>query len=461
MRRARPAGALLAAALAAACGFGPEDTFTGARVGDGIAAWQDLGPIELCRANVRVGSPSAPFGGFCASQAAPPDPPCQRDADCGSREACVCGRCTIRFCSSSAECPEDRVCTFTEKRCDRPCLADTDCPGPAEFCRSGVCTGRCGSDADCQTGEVCASSGRCVVDDCQDDTGCLAGEECRIQREPRATAEPTVLADAAGFVMWLEMSNLPGTQRAIWRAVSRDGVRWRLDPARPVLEDGGDARAPSVVRAPGAGYRLYYETAAGIFAAESADGIAFGAPGLVVAGDLHAPAAATTPAGDVLLFVHLGGGSAIARVEGGVATPVFRPIDTTDPVLWRDVQRVRSPYLIADDASVGPPAVRLWFSAFGTESAASEQFGELVPIPPNDSIGYAAAPLGDPAGFVTWPFNPVFDRVVAFLDHRSELGPAVVRIPGQDAWLLYYGGARADGSEPEGLGVARNPPRAD
>jgi hypothetical protein len=270
-----------------------------------------------------------------------------------------------------------------------------------------------------------------------------------VQREPRATAEPTVLADDAGYTLWLEMSNAVGSERAIWRAISDDGVSYRFEPAAdPVLEDAGDARAPSVVR-DASGWALYYETGAGIRMARSADGIAFDAPTTPLAGDWHAPAAVVAPGGATLVFVQDGTGAPRA---------VYAPADVTDPVLWRAVERVGSPYALVESGPLGAPTLRLWFDAFGTESGSSVQFGEIVAIPPNDSIGFASAPASDPAALATYPFNPVFDRVVAFLEHRAERGPAVVRVPGREAYLLYYGGGKADGSEVEGLGVARNPP---
>ena len=123
-----------------------------------------------------------------------------------------------------------------------------------------------------------------------------------------------------------------------------------------------------------------------------------------------------------------------------------------DPVLWRDVTAVGSPFV-----RVEGDVVRLWFDAFGRESASAVSLDQVVPVPPNDSIGYATARLGAPTAFVTWPFDPVFDRVRDFLDHRSERGPAVVQVPGQEVWLLYFTGFAADGGEAEGLRVARNP----
>jgi hypothetical protein len=48
---------------------------------------------------------------------------------------------------------------------------------------------------------------------------------------------------------------------------------------------------------------------------------------------------------------------------------------------------------------------------------------------------------------------------VAFLDHRAEVAPAVVRDPDGEVYFLYYGASSADGMTQEGIGVARNPPQ--
>ena len=92
------------------------------------------------------------------------------------------------------------------------------------------------------------------------------------------------------------------------------------------------------------------------------------------------------------------------------------------------------------------------------------QFGEVVPLPANYSVGYAAGDLADPTRFTPWPYNPILDRVVALLDHRNELAPAVVQLTRDgapdDGYLLYYVDAKATGSRGPfdlgRLGVAGN-----
>jgi hypothetical protein len=63
-----------------------------------------------------------------------------------------------------------------------------------------------------------------------------------------------------------------------------------------------------------------------------------------------------------------------------------------------------------------------------------------------------------PGELTPWPFNPVFDRVEAFVDHRSELAPAVVQLTDRSGvpragFLLYYVDAvPADVTGPTELG---------
>ncbi len=452
---------VLLAVLAAGCGLAPQDSFPGQRSGDGVAPWENLGPLPLCLSNRRLGPPASDTGGFCASGEDLAERACLSDGDCRSRERCVCNRCAVQFCTSNQECGRELVCNFGRRRCDRPCQTDDDCPDPDEQCRAGVCQGLCGSDADCQAGEVCNSLGRCIVDACQTDMDCREGEVCRLQREPALVAEPTVVVDPDAeppFTMFFEMANPGDTVRSIWRAVSADGIIYRVDPVRPVVEDGATARAPSVVVV-GDVWRIYYEAQGGIASAESVDrGVDFGPSSLVIPGDLHAPAAVVLPDGEVAVYMEIGDGTGIGLWRGGGApVPVLVPGQVTDPSGWRSVSDVGSPFVLLESSPLGEPTVRLWFEAVGVESDPAEVLGETRTNPPNHYIGFASTPAGAPDAFALWPYNPVFDRPVAFLEHRSEKSPAVARVPGQPVYYLYYAGASADETEDEGLGIAVNP----
>lgn len=426
---------VIAALWVGACGFLPEDDFTGKRAGDGIAPWTDLGPVQVCLGNEYLGPPDSTPGGLCFDQATQ-EAPCTADDDCRSREACVCGRCTIAYCSTASDCSGERICSFSEHRCDLTCFDGGDCPDGAE-CRNGVCRGRCIDETDCQTGEVCSSQNVCVTADCVDDDGCLASERCHIQRTPRQVMEPSPAIDGEQIVLWLELSDpLQIDQTAIWRAVSRDGIHFTMSPASPVLEDGTIARAPSVIRT-SEGWVMYYQAGDEIRSSTSLDGISWTAPELAIAAG-HSPGAVALPDGSIAVYYQVGVGTAIALGSADVLTPgdVTVPESGTGP-FWADVERVTSPFALLSDGAAGP-SLRVYYSAFGRESGDSVQLGEIVAIPPNYSLGYAAGDVGDPGALLPWPYGPIADRVSAFLNHREELAPAVLQLRGDDAYLMYY-----------------------
>jgi hypothetical protein len=446
-------------AASAACGFLPEDDFTGKRAGDGIAPWADLGPAQVCLGNEYLGPPDTTPGGLC-SPTNSQEAPCLVDGDCRSREACVCGRCTVAYCATASDCSAGRVCTFAEHRCDLTCFTGDDCPDGAE-CFNGVCRGRCLDASDCQSGEVCNSRNYCVSADCADDDACLATERCRVQRTPRQVLEPDPVVDTSRgleIILYLEVADtLQRDQTAIWRAVSTDGRHFSMSPAEPVVVDGTTARAPSVVRTPDGGWAMYYEQGAGaeIRVVTSTDGITWGEPSTAITGGAGAtaarsPSAVVLPDGSVAVYYQIGDGAAIALATGAVGGslqsrgPVLEPRDvqvpeTGDPraPFWDDIERVASPHAAITTGPDGP-SLRLWYAAFGRESGESVQFGEIVPIPPNYSVGYAAADVDDPASLRAWPYGPIVDRVSAFLTHHEELTPGVVQLGADAAYLLYY-----------------------
>ena len=448
----------------ATCGFLPEDDFTGKRVGDGIAPWTDLGPVQVCFGTESLGPPTSQPGGLCSSVNVA-EAPCLDDGDCRSRESCMCGRCTVAYCTGSSDCGGGRTCTFSENRCDVPCANALDC-ADGEECVNATCRGRCLDDTECQTGEVCSGENYCIAVDCNSDEACQGGERCRIQRVPRQVLEPSALPGEGGsrVALWVELADTAQpARRRIFRAISSNGLAFRVDPVTPVIADGDDTRAPSVIRTP-AGYALYYEWNSGaeIRVATSSDGVTFAAPTTAIVGGTgaaaaHAPAAVLLPDGTVAVYYQVGDGAAIGLAVGEVGArlttrePVLTPSQATirpssrEAPFWDDIAALRSPMALVTDGP-GGPSLRLWFSGFGRESADSFQFGQVKPIPPNHSIGYAATAPGTLDRLVPWPYGPVVDRVEAFLKHREELGPGVMRLGGvgpdgtggDDAYLLYY-----------------------
>lgn len=447
--------------LLVGCGLGPAPEPYRPTSGTGIAPWTELGAAQVCLGDQALGPPASVPGGLCVGTAAAPAA-CAADSDCRSREACVCGRCTIAYCATASDCAPPRVCNFNQHRCDLPCSSSSSLVGQSppsaisgsrcgdgEECISGVCRGRCATDADCQHGEVCDSANVCVSDDCANDAGCLGGERCEIQRIPRQVLEPGPVAGfGAPVVLYLDLAvpALPD-QRAIYRATSRDGVRFVLDPPTPVLEDPAGARAPSPVVDGGRLY-LYFEQGDGVAlrVATSADGIGFAMPITVLTGGATAVRhpSAVHVGGKVVLYYQRGDGTAIALAtgeperaladQGVVLAPDQIVVGTGTPgePFWVQITRVQSPHAV-----LAGNAIRLFFSALGRESADASKYGMNEPIPANHSIGFAAAPATAPEMLTVWPYGPVFDRVEAFLEHREELGPAVIDA-GADHFLMYY-----------------------
>lgn len=446
--------AALLCCLLAGCGFFPEDDFTGQRAGDGIAPWQDLGPIQVCVGNQYLGPPDSVAGGLCFD-ASRTESVCVRDGDCETREACVCGRCTVAYCSTASDCGNGRTCTFAEHRCDTQCFGEDDCAGPEE-CFNGVCRGRCIDASDCQIGEVCSSQHYCVTADCTDDDGCTDAERCIVQRTPRQALEPDVTMDRGLIVLWLEVSDeVQRTETAIYRAESRDGIHFQMNPAEAVVEDGTTASSPTVVQTSD-GLVMYYDVddGAAINVVTSTDGITWSdpveaIPGGIGGGAVRAPSAVALPTGEIAVYYERGTGLGIAlatglpggalEVQGTVLAPpdITIPPTTTDAPFWDDVERVGSPEAAITTGPDGR-SLRLYYSAYGRESADSFQFGEVTPIPPNYSIGYASASIDDPATLRAWPYGPVVDRVSAFLSHHDELGPGVIQLGDDAAYLMYY-----------------------
>jgi hypothetical protein len=441
-RRARPqTSPLLVLALCAGCGLGPApDQFTPTS-GTGIAPWSELGAAQLCLGEQTLGPPTSSVGGFCASDEGAR---CGDDSACDSRQVCVCGRCTVAYCATASDCAAPRVCNFTEHRCDLPCGASSECAS-GEECISGSCRGRCLRNADCQHGEVCDSMNVCIADDCLADDGCLTGERCEIQRIPRQVLEPgPVAAFGAPVVLYLDLAQ-PATpdQRAIYRATSSDGVHFALDPTTAVLTD---ARAPSPLVDGGELY-LYFEQGDGLAlrVAKSSDGIAFEPAVTVLSSTTTLRAPSAVHIGDqVALYYQRAEGTGIGLATGArqsalddrgvVLAPADVEVGVADPgtAFWVQITRVQSPHAV-----LAGDAIHLFFSAFGQESADASKYGTPEAIPPNFSVGYAGAKATAPEMLSVWPYGPVFDNVDAFLEHREELGPAVIDA-GTDEFLMYY-----------------------
>ncbi|MGZ3438957.1 MAG: hypothetical protein ACXVDD_05560 [Polyangia bacterium] len=447
---------LVVAALvcaAAGCGFEREAPYAGTRVPD-VGPWQDLGPLTVCTASQsRIVAPSLGSAGVCVSSA-PGGPACAADGDCASRERCLCGRCAVAVCDSAAVCGRADggfVCSFADRRCDRPCTVDGDCAG-GERCVAGrhICRGTCATSADCQRGESCSSStGLCVTTPCASDGDC-GGRACQVERTGALLAEPSPLGTERGVELWLERTDDDGVAR-IWHGAGADGTAFVLDPDAQLV-----GSAPSVARLRDGSFALVFANGASLFAARSPDGVAWSAPTPALP-NARQPSLVVQPDGTPLVYVVDPDGN-LTRFAGtsdlvfSAPLVALTPMTTQTPT-WPDVDALASPFAQPYVDADGSPRLRLWFAAHGSESGPSSQFGVPTPSPPDYSIGLAVS--ADTATFVLDAYNPVFDRTTDFINHPSELQPAVLSVG--DRWLLYYVRAKPDGSAAETLAVATSP----
>jgi hypothetical protein len=421
----------------AGCGLLPEgDGAPGPSAGN--APWTDLGAARVCRGEQAFAPPDAPPGGLCVRDTFVAAA-CDDDRDCRSREICFCGRCTVGFCAVASDCEAPRFCNFAQHRCDLPC--DAGCADD-ESCVGGVCRVRCLESIDCQFGEVCEGN-TCISDDCGADTDCLAGERCDLQKIPQQVLEPSAVLVGETTFLYLDLAE-PTTRddRAIWRAVSTDGVHFTIDPATPVLV----GRAPAAVL-DGGTLTIYFEDTAGQgLLAASGGGDTFELPRTVLVNNEARAPAAIHVGGDAIVYYSVG--SSIALATGPVGEPlvpaglVLAPIDvevgTNAPgaAFWTPITTLGSPHVTLAGPDDGR-SLHLYFSAFGQESAPGVKFGMEEVIPPNFSIGFAAADPTAPGALAVWPYGPVADRVDVFLTHLDELSPAVVE-PARGVFRMYF-----------------------
>jgi hypothetical protein len=465
---ARRSAWAVALALVASCGFWGEDDFKGRRLGAGDAPWGDRGALAICMAPTLLGPPDSDPAGICLAAGAEPRNGCGSDANCRSRERCVCGLCEAQFCDGPSQCGSRMECNFTPiagfpaQVCGLPCSSLAPCPSERDLCEHGFCTSRCAADADCQTGESCSSAERCVARGCARDGDCTTGAaapRCAIQRNPAELREPALLESP--LVLYLELRPAPGTGE-IWRATTSDGGQsWVMDPPQAVLAPAaGEQRvgAPAVVRRNGSILLLFEQGGGGIGLAQSGDGKAFARQPGLVHGSGSSPGAAVLGDGTLLVYYEDGSG-AIGLVTSADAQTfddhgvVLTAQDVGDPLLWRFVDRIGQP-AARRSVRAGREEVQLWFTGHGVETSSSIQSGQPTPPVANDSIGYAVS-TDRGQSFAPYPFNPVFDRIENFVDHDQERTPAVAA--DGDGFLLLYGGADAMGFSTN-LGGAVNPP---
>jgi hypothetical protein len=503
------AAAALCAAAAAAGACATKSALVPPRpVADGVAPWTVPDrPVVLCEAPlVRVVAPgpggvTPRIAGACvAPTLAAPAPDCAGDADCNRRERCLCGACFAALCTSDDDspcgaalsCVQSSPTNSTVKRCLPPCAADADC-GAGETCDeqadgNRACVGTCDADTACARGERCNGSGRCVVSLCDSvDTACSGGLTCAVQGAPGLAAAPSALAAAVDLAPFgggqgEGVSLYFARDGALYGAASLDGFTFFIagqdaggaPPPAPLAApasawEGAALGGPSVAVGDDGALRLYYDAGdgAGIGLLVAAGDGTFARAGpapVLAAADSFEGTAVRAPAilrdglsGDWLLFYEGGAGAGIgvARSPDGASftpapAPVLTPADVEDPVYWHDVTRVGAPFAAFEVDAAGAPRYRLWFAALGIESGDALFMGMTDPAQPNESIGYAES--RDAAVFTPYPFDPVFDRPVAAVNHLREDQPTLVR-RGSAFWL-YFDARDESGTDADGIGVA-------
>lgn len=437
------AGLLIAigvALLAAACGFTGDDQLAARELPD-VTRFAGDQPVEICEGGARLGQRDRGPLGWCGFDAATARA-CAVDADCGRREHCTCGACVVAPCDSNEECGAGQLCDFNDGRCDRACATDGDCASD-ELCLPGraVCRGRCARDADCQGGERCdVDRGRCETTSCADDATC-GGLACGRVRVPAELHEPSVVALADGRLqLWFEERRPSGPVVRV--ATGTDGVRFAIEGDIVVP---GSAPSAFAAAASGGDVDLVWQTAAGLWAARWHDGVLD--PPVAVAGpELTAPSHFLDASGQR----HLVG----VRISDGAVVAADGSFTITAQGL------VAPPYVLACSA-VGSPfwerdgAIdRLWLSARAVESGPSQQFGELVATPENDSIALLLRD-GPALPFAPFPYNPVLARTESITRHPFERAPTTL-VRDNVRWI-YYERAGLDGLSPENLRVAHSP----
>ncbi|MBU1221533.1 hypothetical protein KKF34_07870 [Myxococcota bacterium] len=477
---------IISIAVISGCTMMDQDQYSGIYIESGVTPWEEKGPVQMCIGYHRIAPPGTDLGGFCQKRDNPNPETCTDDSQCDGRMACVCGVCTVKYCTRSDECPDNMQCDFNSKRCVISCESDCDCPGANPRCDLGMCQQMCIVDGECQLGELCSlSMARCITVPCSQDGDCYDDEECVIQMEPRIVKEPHMVIGNDGHIwMFVEMDQGSYERRVIFRARSTNGVNWEMFPAAPVIESGAadnyHTGSPTVVFNNGK-YIMYYVVNDGeyIGRAESTDGrnwVRDPAPVLYPidgVATINNPSAVVEPySGLIRVYFESGDGRAIKAqqsidadgklfddpdVNFNSRKTVVEPADLDDGILWRGLSRVRSPFLIVDYDDDGEPVFRLWVAAKGYESSEASSFGTTDQVRANYSVGYMVS--RDGYQFVPYPFNPVYDTIApnSFVNHLSELSPAVLDIG--STYLMFYAMSDADLTEYSNLGYAKNPPR--
>lgn len=394
---------------------------------DGVGAFQDAAPVEVCLGTARVIAPALATG--ATALCAPTDQTartCSTKGDCTGLEKCICGRCIVEPCQGGAACSGNEVCRG--KRCTQGCGSDGDCASN-ERCISGGCARTCKGHRDCHYGERCDSlDDVCVVSLCGSGGTCGAGAECIAVAEVGELHEPAYLGDEP--VAFVELNR--NGEHTVHRARIISTQVWHIEPIEPVLQIAGETLigAPSVIRRD-SGIDMYAAVGnpSRIVRAHSSDeGSTFVVdldPVLVAQeaweqGSVGSPSVVDFKGSTYLLYE--GGaraGIGLAQVDAQGAqraqpNPILSAENVQDPIFWRNVTTVGAPQAI-----VAGESVRIVFTARGIEGFSATSGAMSLPPEANDSLGLATT--DDMQTFALFPAGPIFARVVNL---RAYLGEA-------------------------------------
>ncbi|MBK9266678.1 MAG: hypothetical protein IPM54_43685 [Polyangiaceae bacterium] len=443
------------AVFASACGLVHGDEALAPFPSDGIGAFEEASPIEVCLGTARVIAPAVATGAtaLCVPTGQK-SRLCAANADCTGIERCICGRCIVEPCQGGTTCSGDEVCRG--KRCTRGCGIDADC-NAGERCISGGCARSCKTNTDCHYGERCdALDDVCVVSLCGSGGSCGSGSVCEPMADIGELHEPNLLGDESiGFV---ELKR--NGDRAIYRASLEAPQVWRIESMHPVIDVPGETLvgAPSVIRRDNV-IELY--AAAGnpsriVRARSNDDGVTYvlDTDPVLVAIEPWENGSVGSPSvfdfqGATYMFYEGGAraGIGLAKITEGRAeriakNPILSPQSVQDPIFWRQVTHVGAPHAMVVDDSV-----RLIFTARGVEGFSATTSGESLSAEPNDSIGLATST--DLKTFTLFPAGPVYARLVNLRAYLGE-GEATVRLLPSGAEMVFVS-SDASGEASTGL----------
>lgn len=408
-----------------ACGFAPSDA-PEPFPSDGIGAFEESAPIEVCLGTARIVAPALATGATAVCVPSGQEKrACAENKECTGLEKCICGRCIVEPCQGGAACVDGEVCRG--KRCTQSCAIDADCPSK-ERCISGGCAKTCNGHGDCHYGERCDSlDDVCVVALCGSGGTCGAGAECEAVAEIGELREPSYLGgETIAFVVFHS-----GDEQSLHHVTIVSPNAWRMNPEPAFVLPGETiVGAPSIVRR-GESIELY--AAVGnpsrivraksmnegltftldmdpvLVASEAWENLSVGSPSVF---DFH---------GTTYLLYEGGqrSGIGLARLtttgaERTSPNPILSAQNVEDPIFWRQISNVGAPHAI-----VTQDAVRILFTARGIEGFSATSGETKLPPETNDSIGLSAST--DLKTFSLYPAGPLYARVVNL---RAYLGEA-------------------------------------